>query len=178
MAFAQLTRRRSSRDLVACLDAVPAKLYNAGFTSPISFLTLVRANDRCSWHIYGDLGQRLVTRARPLYADEDLGLNHDDTIYPLDFSTVDRCLSVFGWAPSGPRGLLPRQDSASDEWLRARLRVACGRWRWAQQGVIHPHPVPAAQFRIPVGPLQGQRTDQDLTDQAGEGGEQLIERTA
>ena len=99
MAFAQLTRRRSLRDLVACLDAVPAKLYHAGFTSPISFSTLARANERRSGHIDKDLAQHLIARARPLYANEDLGLNLDDTVYALDSSTVDLCLSVFGWAP-------------------------------------------------------------------------------
>ena len=99
MAFAQLTRRRSLRDLVACLDAVPAKLYHAGFTSPISFSTLARANERRPWYIYKDLAQHLIARARPLYANEDLGLNLDDTVYALDSSTVDLCLSVFGWAP-------------------------------------------------------------------------------
>ena len=98
-AFAQLTRRRSLRDLVACLDAVPAKLYQAGFTSPISFSTLARANERRPWYIYKDLAQHLIARARPLYANEDLGLNLDDTVYALDSSTVDLCLSVFGWAP-------------------------------------------------------------------------------
>ena len=99
MACAQMTRRRSLRDLVACLDAVPGKLYHAGFTSPISFSALARANERRSWHIYQDLAQRLIARARPLYADEDLGLHLDDTVYALDSSTVDLCLSVFGWAP-------------------------------------------------------------------------------
>ena len=99
MAFAQLTRRRSLRDLVACLDAVPAKLYHAGFTSPISFSTLARANERRPGHIDKDLAQHLIARARPLYANEDLGLNLDDTVYALDSSTVDLCLSVFGWAP-------------------------------------------------------------------------------
>ncbi len=99
MAFAQLTHRRSLRDLVACLDAVPAKLYHAGFTAPIRFSTLTRANERRCWHIYEDLAQRLIRRARPLYADEDLGLDLDDTVYALDSSTVDLCLSVFGWAP-------------------------------------------------------------------------------
>jgi len=99
MAFAQLTRRRSLRDLVACLEAVPAKLYHAGFTAPISFSTLARANQRRSWHIYQELAQRLIARARPLYADEDLGLNLDDTVYALDSSTVDLCLALFGWAP-------------------------------------------------------------------------------
>ena len=99
MAFAQLTHRRSLRDLVACLDAVPAKRYHAGFTAPISFSTLARANERRPWQIYQELAQHLIDRARPLYADEDLGLNLDDTVYALDSSTVDLCLSVFGWAP-------------------------------------------------------------------------------
>ena len=99
MAFAQLTHRRSLRDLVACLDAVPAKRYHAGFTAPISFSTLARANERRPWRIYQELAQHLIDRARPLYADEDLGLNLDDTVYALDSSTVDLCLAVFGWAP-------------------------------------------------------------------------------
>lgn len=84
MAFAQLTRRRRLRDLVANLDAVPAKRYHAGFTSPIIFLTLARANEWCPWPIYQDLAQHLIDRARPLYAEEDLGLNLDDTVYALD----------------------------------------------------------------------------------------------
>ncbi len=99
MAFAQLTHRRSLRDLLACLEAVPAKLYHAGFTAPISFWTYARANERRSWHTYLELAQRLIARARPLYADEDLGLNLDDTVYALDSSTVDACLALFGWAP-------------------------------------------------------------------------------
>ena len=99
MAFAQLTHRRSLRDLVACLEAVPAKLYHAGFTAPIGFSTLARANERRPWQIYQELAQRLIARARPLYAGEDLGLNLDDTVYALDSSTVDLCLALFGWAP-------------------------------------------------------------------------------
>ena len=99
MAFAQVTRRKSLRDLVACLDALHTKLYRSGFTTPIGVSTLARANERRSWQIYRDLAQNLIARARPLYADEDLGLNLDDTVYALDSSTVDLCLSVFGWAP-------------------------------------------------------------------------------
>ena len=99
LAFAQLTRRKSLRDLVARLDAVPAKRYHSGFTSPISLSALARANQRRSWHICEDLALRLIAQARPLYADEDLGLNLEETVYALDSSTVDLCLSVFGWAP-------------------------------------------------------------------------------
>ena len=99
LAFARLTRRNSLRDLVACLDAVPAKRYHSGFTSPISLSAHACANQRRSWHICEALALRLIARARPLYADEDLGLNLEETVYALDSSTVDLCLSVFGWAP-------------------------------------------------------------------------------
>ena len=99
LAFAQLTRRKSLRDLVASLDAVPAKRYHAGFPSPIRLSALARANQRRSWHICEQLALRLIARARPLYADEDLGLDLDETVYALDSSTVNLCLSVFGWAP-------------------------------------------------------------------------------
>lgn len=98
MAFAQLTGRRSLRALAACLGAVPAKLYHAGFTTPIRVATLARANQRRPWQIPADLAQRLIARARTLHADEDLGLELDDTVYALDSSTVDLCLSVFPWA--------------------------------------------------------------------------------
>lgn len=99
MALAQLTHRRSLRDLVACLDAVRTKLYRGGFTSRVSFPALARANQRRSWHICEELALRLIARARPLYADEDLGLHLEETACALDSSTVDLCLSVFGWAP-------------------------------------------------------------------------------
>ena len=91
LAFAQLTRRSSLRDLVACLDAVPAKRHHADFTAPISFSTLARANEQRPWHVYQDLAQHLIDRARPLYAEEDLGLNLDDIVYALDSSTVGLC---------------------------------------------------------------------------------------
>ena len=99
MAFAQLTRRRSLRDLVACREAVPAKLYHAGCTAPSHCSTLAQANERRSWLIYQDLAQHRIARARPLYADEDLGRDLDDTVYALDPSTSDLCLAVFGGAP-------------------------------------------------------------------------------
>ena len=98
MADAQLTKRRCLRSLAACLGAVPTDLYHAGFTSRIHVSTLARANRSRSWRIHGDLAQRLIARARALYASEDLGLELDETVYALDSSTVDLCLSVFSWA--------------------------------------------------------------------------------
>ena len=95
MAFGQLTKRKSLRSLTASLGAVPTDLYHAGFTSRVHFSTLARANRSRSWRIYADLAQRLIARARALYADEDLGLDLNETVYALDSSTVALCLSVF-----------------------------------------------------------------------------------
>jgi len=99
MAFAQLTHRESLRDIEACLRAHRAKLYHMGFRSQnIARNTLAKANERRDWRIYADFAQSLIRIARPLYADEDLGLELDNTVYALDASTVDLCLSVFPWA--------------------------------------------------------------------------------
>jgi len=99
MAFAQLTHRESLRDIEACLLAHQSKLYHMGIRSPkVVRNTLSKANERRDWRIYADFAQALIRIARPLYADEDLGLDLDNTIYALDASTVDLCLSVFPWA--------------------------------------------------------------------------------
>ena len=99
MAFAQLTHRESLRDIEACLRAHRAKLYHMGFRSQnIARNTLAKANERRDWRICADFAQSLIRIARPLYADEDLGLELDNTVYALDASTVDLCLSVFPWA--------------------------------------------------------------------------------
>ena len=99
MAFAQLTSRSSLRDIEACLCAHQSKLYHMGIRSPIvARNTLSKANERRDWRIYADFAQSLIRTARPLYAKEDLGLDLDNTIYALDSSTIDLCLSVFPWA--------------------------------------------------------------------------------
>jgi len=98
MAFAQLTYRESLRDIEACLRAMESKLYHAGFRGNISRSTLADANENRDWRIYADFAQSLIRIARPLYADEDLGLELDNTVYALDASTIDLCLSVFPWA--------------------------------------------------------------------------------
>jgi len=98
MAFAQLTYRESLRDIEACLRAMKPKLYHAGFRGSVSKSTLADANEKRDWRIYADFAQALIQIARPLYADEDLGLELDNTVYALDASTIDLCLSVFSWA--------------------------------------------------------------------------------
>jgi len=99
MAFAQLTHRESLRDIEACLQAHQSKLYHMGLRSPnVARNTLARTNERRDWRIYADFAQSLIRMARPLYADEDLGLELDNTVYALDASPIDLCLSVFPWA--------------------------------------------------------------------------------
>ena len=98
MAFAQLTYRESLRDIEACLNAQSHKLYHMGIRSRIARSTLAEANEKRDWRIYADFAQSLIQIARRLYADEDLGLELDNTVYALDASTIDLCLSVFPWA--------------------------------------------------------------------------------
>jgi hypothetical protein len=98
MAFAQLTYRESLRDIETCLSVHASKLYHMGFRQPVRRSTLADANERRDWRIYAELAQRLITRARTLYADEDLGLDLTNTVYALDATTIALCLSVFPWA--------------------------------------------------------------------------------
>ena len=98
LAFAQLTLRESLRDIEACLAAHPAKLYHSGFSAPVRRATLARANERRDWRIQADFAQRLIARARRLYAGEPLAGELADTVYALDSTTIDLCLSVFPWA--------------------------------------------------------------------------------
>ena len=99
LAFAQLTYRESLRDIEACLAAQAPKRYHMGIRSPVKRATLADANERRDWRIYAEFAQRLIAQARPLYAEEELGLDLANTIYALDSTTVDLCLSVFPWAP-------------------------------------------------------------------------------
>ena len=99
LAFAQLTYRESLRDIEACLPAQSAKLYHMGIRSTIKRSTLADANERRDWRIYAEFAQRLIAQARKLYAEEDLGLDLSNTVYALDSTTIDLCLSLFPWAP-------------------------------------------------------------------------------
>ncbi len=98
MAFAQLTFRESLRDVEACLRAQNKKTYHMGIRGSISKSTLADANENRNWHIYSDFAHALIEIARPLYVEEDLGLELDNTIYAFDSSTIDLCMSVFPWA--------------------------------------------------------------------------------
>ena len=99
MAFSQLTWRESLRDIEACLKANHAKLFHMGLSGAPARSTLSDAlNDR-DWRIYHDLAMRLILRARELYAKEPLGIDLDATVYALDATTIDLCLSLFDWAP-------------------------------------------------------------------------------
>jgi hypothetical protein len=98
MAFAQLTYRESLRDIEACLSAVPDKRYHMGFRGRVTRSTLADANEKRDWRIYADFAQTLIHEARRLYVDEPFGLKLDQTVYALDATTVDLCLSVFPWA--------------------------------------------------------------------------------
>ena len=98
MAFAQLTYRESLRDIETCLSAQTAKLYRMGFREPVRRSTLADANETRDWRIYAEFAQRLITQARRLYAEDDLGLDLKNTVYALDSTTIDLCLSVFPWA--------------------------------------------------------------------------------
>ena len=99
MAFAQLTYRESLRDIEACLGAQTAKLYHMGLRSPVARNTLANANAVRDWRIYADFAQSLIGIARRLYAEEPFGVDLKQTVYALDASTIDLCLSVFAWAP-------------------------------------------------------------------------------
>ena len=98
MAYAQLTYRESLRDIEICLRALYDKLYHCGFRGKISRSTLADANEKRSWQIYHDFAQVLIAQARQLYADEDFGITLENTVYALDATVIDLCLSLFPWA--------------------------------------------------------------------------------
>ena len=98
MAFAQLTFRESLRDIEVCLRAQSSKLYHLGIRSAVARNTLANANAVRDWRIYADFAQSLIGIARPLFAQESFGVDLEETVYALDSTTIDLCLSVFPWA--------------------------------------------------------------------------------
>jgi hypothetical protein len=99
MAFAQLTYRESLRDIEACLGAQPTKLYHLGIRGNVTRSNLADANEGRDWRIHCELAQALIQIARRLYANEPLAVELDSTVYALDSTTIDLCLSLFPWAP-------------------------------------------------------------------------------
>lgn len=98
MAFAQMTYRESLRDIEACLTSQTQKLYHMGISSAVSRSTLADANEIRPWQIYAELAQRLIAQARKLYVGEPLAVDLKNTVYALDSTTIDLCLSMFPWA--------------------------------------------------------------------------------
>ena len=98
MAFAQLTYRESLRDIESCLRALQSKLYHMGFRGKVSRSTLADANEAHDWRIFADFAQGLIATARPLHACDLMGVDLHQSLYALDFTTIDLCLSLFPWA--------------------------------------------------------------------------------
>jgi len=98
MAFAQLTYRESLRDIEACLRALGAKVYHMGIQGKVARSTLADANESHDWRMFADFAQVLIAIARPLYAHDPLGIDLDQSLYALDSTTIDLCLSLFPWA--------------------------------------------------------------------------------
>src|SRR3984957_8577463 len=98
MAFAQLTYRESLRDIEACLGSVGGKLYHMGFRGKVARSTLAEANESRDWRIFADFAQVLIAAARSLYADDPIGVDLNASLYALDSTTIDLCLSLFSWA--------------------------------------------------------------------------------
>jgi hypothetical protein len=98
MAFAQLTYRESLRDIEACLRSMSGKLYHMGFRGRVARSTLADANETHDWRIYADFAQVLIGIARPLYACDPMGVELQSSLYALDSTTIDLCLSLFPWA--------------------------------------------------------------------------------
>src|SRR6266705_3211077 len=131
MAFAQLTYRESLRDIEACLRAQAGKLYHMGIKSRVSRSTLADANESRDWRIYADFAQSLIAIARRLYAAESFGVDLNDTVYALDASTIDLCLSVFPWAPFRSTKAAIKLHTLLD--LRGNIPSFIQRWQTARR---------------------------------------------
>src|SRR6516162_2486308 len=138
MAFAQMTFRESLRDIETSLNAHPPKLYGMGFRHPVAKSTLADANEMRDWRMWHDLAVILIRRARKLYAHDDIGLDLDNTVYALDSTTIDLCLSLFPWADF-------RSTKAAVK-MRTKVNMKYHR--------VYSHPVP--------GPATGVGSDQSI----------------
>jgi hypothetical protein len=114
MAFAQLTYRGSLRDIETCLRSMSGKLYPMGFRGTIARSTLADANESRDWRIYADFAQTLIAIARPLYAHDPIGVELNQSLYALDSTTIDLCLSLFLWAKFRRREAAVKMDTLLD----------------------------------------------------------------
>jgi hypothetical protein len=144
MAFAQITYRESLRDIEACLSAQSAKLYHMGLPGPIRPSTLTNANETRDWRIYAEFAQRLIAQTQRLYAGDDLDVDLTSTIYALDSTTVNLCLSVFPWAHFRSTKAAVKMHTLLEALLQGlgagSVRVGSERWgaeegrRWVGAG--------------------------------------------
>ena len=131
LAFGQITGRESLRAIVACLATQPARLYHCGFRGPVRRSTLAAANNRRDWRIHADFAQRLIARARMLYADTPLDVGLADTVYALDSSTIDLCLALF------PRANFRKTKAAVKLHTLLDLRGSIPRFLHITDGKVH-----------------------------------------
>lgn len=122
LAFAQLTYRESLRDIEVCLGAQRQKLYHMGIRRPVAKSTLSDANETRDWRIYAEFAQKLIAEARKLYIDEELGLDLAGTVYALDSTTIDLCMSVFPWASFRSTKSAVKMHTLL-EWIKQHLRI-------------------------------------------------------
>jgi len=130
MAFAQLTFRESLRDIETCLRAVRGKLYHMGIRGGISRTTLAKANENRDWRIFADFAQVLIRTARTLYANDPFAVELEQTVYALDSTTIDLCLSLFPWAKFRKRKAAVKLHTLLD--LRGNIpsfiKITDGKW--------------------------------------------------
>jgi hypothetical protein len=132
LAFAQLTWRESLRDIEACLQAQPAKLYHMGIrASQVCRSTLADANERRDWRIFAELAQLLIQEARGLYAGEPLGFDLAQTVYAFDSTTIDLCLALFPWAK------FRRRKGAIKLHTLLDVRGSIPSFIWLSTGKVH-----------------------------------------
>jgi hypothetical protein len=152
LAFAQLTGRESLRDIEACLRSQQSKLYHMGFRGRIARSTLAYANEHRDWRIFADFGQFLIASARQLYRDEPFAVALAETVYALDSTTVDLCLSLFPWAQFRRRKSAVKLHTLLD--LRGSIPAAV----YVTGGQVHDvnlldqlHPEPGAFYLLDRG---------------------------
>lgn len=131
MAFAQLTYRESLRDIEACLNAFPERLYGMGIRGPVARNTLAVANEKRDWRIYADFAQSLIAEARRLYAAEPLGMELSQTVYAVDSTTIELCLDLFPWAR------FQEQSGAIKLHTLLDLRGNIPNYIWLTDGKVH-----------------------------------------